>query len=541
MLKPLSAVSGDSVVQVDAHITRLQRALDVQQVQIEALQQRHEELRAEIEQLKASGPSLAVASAVRSLPSSADLLQKKLSTFSCGDEAERPTAAAEIADAGDSVLATAPEAPAGKRRRPSWPGLQPPASGVSTAVVHPQQDAEVESYSAVKDECELQLTVPEGRLEATLPPPRLTAIVAAAEGARLNASGKPLEAMLQSWTLASLFLRLLGLYTTLQLKGAASSPQKAIAKLNFAFPLWFPAKIYAIGGSSSCNQGAPLSSVELLHPEAGSWECLPALHVPRKYAAAACTGGYVYVAGGHNGHRTLVEVERFNECTRLWEAMPCLREPRYASSAACWQGCLYVIGGHSGRECLSSTERLDLAAPFERRWEPAPNLQMPRMSASAVKLGGTLFVIGGMRSWETAHASAEQLMLSTWAWEERPLPRPNIHRLSTCTTVVGSTIVCAGGHAEKDKKMKPCGVVEGLAPDSEAGCPVWRELPPLQVFRSGASAVAANGQVIVLGGSAAGEALQSVESLRLEDNSWRELPALGVPRVAMSAVASRLS
>mmetsp|Transcript_28719 Transcript_28719/g.66245 ORF Transcript_28719/g.66245 Transcript_28719/m.66245 type:complete len:507 (-) Transcript_28719:37-1557(-) len=503
-----------AAAQVHPAVERLQRALERQQAQIDALQRQQEELKAELQELRASGAACKKAK----LPSTADLLKKKRSSHSCLDQAPDPI------DDGDLSCASS----ARKRRMyGEKQGVLAQGSNVgSSCAVTPEEKG---GRMASADKTDMQL------LADRRVGPSPTTSTTATGGLRVQES---VQEVLQSWMLASVFLRMAGLYTSVQLKSASAGLKKAVAPLEFAFSFWFPAKIYAIGGSSSCNQGAAMSEVDEFDPRAGTWTALPPLDVPRKYAAAACAGAFIYVVGGHSGQGPLAAVERYNSRDRRWEECPEMSVPRHSPAAAVWRGYLYVIGGHNGRECLATAERMQLAELRGARWELAPSLQIPRMSAYAVALDNSLFVLGGMLSWEGCPHSAEQLVLERWVWDIQSLPRPPTLRLSSCTAVIGGTILSVGGYVDKDKKMRACNTVEACRANKTAQ--LWQPMPALKVGRLGATSVVADGQVYVLGGSASGEALKSVETLKLEDQCWRELPSLSVPRVGLAAVASRI-
>mmetsp|Transcript_7537 Transcript_7537/g.13595 ORF Transcript_7537/g.13595 Transcript_7537/m.13595 type:complete len:510 (-) Transcript_7537:60-1589(-) len=500
------------------HIERLQRALERQQEQIDALQRQQEELKAELQELRSSGGNLACQPT--KLPSTADLLKKKRSSLSCHDQA------AELVDDGEVSCASS----ARKRRmNGDRQGVLAQRSGLVSSCASNQEGRW--GNEAYADKTEAQPIADRIAASAGL----ASSSVAAFGGLRVQ---EVVQEVLQSWMLASVFLRMAGLYTSLQLKGASAGLKKAVAPHEFAFSVWFPAKIFALGGSSSCNQGAAMSQVEEFDPSKDTWTALAPMAVPRKYAAAACAGAFIYVLGGHSGQRPLAAVERFSSRDRRWEVLPEMSVPRYSPAAVAWRGFLYAIGGHDGQECLSSAERMALADQSDCRWERAPSLQIPRMSASVVKLDGELFILGGMLSWEGCPHSAEQLVLERWAWDIQSLPpRPPTLRLSTCTAVIGNMILSAGGYVDKDKKMRACNTVEACRANKTAQ--LWQPLPPLKVGRLGGASVVADGQVYVMGGSASGEALKSVEAFKLEDQCWRELSSLSIPRVGLAAVASR--
>mmetsp|Transcript_75492 Transcript_75492/g.190953 ORF Transcript_75492/g.190953 Transcript_75492/m.190953 type:complete len:403 (-) Transcript_75492:90-1298(-) len=385
---------------------------------------------------------------------------------------------------------------------------------------------------------------------------RLTGVAEVDIVDRPRSCGRPaplLERVARVWDVGSLLVRGSGLPEAFCLKAVSSAMQRAVDEVAFAFPLWFPQRIYAIGGScsSSCdgslNRPAAVKTAEVFGPrDGGAWEALPPMLDERHLAAAVASGGFVYAIGGHNGIHALSTCERFNATTNAWEGMSSLASVRCAASAAAMGGILYTVGGFDGEHALGSVERLNTALLPGAVWEPAPALCVPRMSAAAMVCVRELFVVGGTdTSQQCAHCSIERLDVLAGTWCLEALPAPAVPRLAAAVALsgAGGCLVTAGGHAAGDVERQPLASVECLRADTAASTPCgqgWMPLGPLCTPRLRAAAVAAAGDVYILGGAtSAGEALASVERWSAALAKWEPVPPMAWPRDAPAVAVAR--
>ena len=73
-------------------------------------------------------------------------------------------------------------------------------------------------------------------------------------------------------------------------------------------------------------------------------QTFPQMSTNREYAAAVCTGHYVVVAGGHDGHEALASVEVMDTNTRQWFTAASLPRGIYRASMTTCGDTLYLSG-----------------------------------------------------------------------------------------------------------------------------------------------------------------------------------------------------
>lgn len=132
--------------------------------------------------------------------------------------------------------------------------------------------------------------------------------------------------------------------------------------------------LYAVGGQDrhDSEDAAPcvLREVERFNLYYEIWEPAPPMLAPRcGLAAAALTDDegreYVYVCGGSNGEEVVASMERLDVEAGIWEEMPSMSIPRNAHALVALEGRLYAIGGFDGLDVLDTYECFD---PLLQQW-----------------------------------------------------------------------------------------------------------------------------------------------------------------------------
>jgi hypothetical protein len=156
--------------------------------------------------------------------------------------------------------------------------------------------------------------------------------------------------------------------------------------------------IYVIGGSNSndTNTSAPLSALEIYHPDKNAWVSAKPMGTARDSCAAA-TGkdGRIYAIGGYDGGLpSLTSVEVYDPATGVWASVAPMSTPRSQLAAATGpDGRIYAIGGQSRADVFSSVEIYD---PSIDSWSPGPSMSTERYGlAAAIGPDGRLYAIGG--------------------------------------------------------------------------------------------------------------------------------------------------
>jgi len=65
----------------------------------------------------------------------------------------------------------------------------------------------------------------------------------------------------------------------------------------------------------------------------------------------------LYAVGGFDGHKCLVECERFDLIKGVWEKIAPLNTPRRALCAVAMPDGIYALGGYNGERYINSVER----------------------------------------------------------------------------------------------------------------------------------------------------------------------------------------
>uniref|UniRef100_A0A7S3BU01 F-box domain-containing protein n=1 Tax=Haptolina ericina TaxID=156174 RepID=A0A7S3BU01_9EUKA len=172
-----------------------------------------------------------------------------------------------------------------------------------------------------------------------------------------------------------------------------------------------------------------LSSVEEYNPSEEKWEALSDLQTPRHCPGVAVLGHWLYVCGGLPGHALarLSTVERLDlddEEAGAWEVVAPMHMPRYRHALAALDGKLYAVGGETATAdngALVVTSSVEMFDPALNTWQSVTPLCRPRMSHAVAVFDGCLLALGGF---DGSHwlDSAERYEPLSGRWEEMPVP-----------------------------------------------------------------------------------------------------------------------
>jgi hypothetical protein len=162
------------------------------------------------------------------------------------------------------------------------------------------------------------------------------------------------------------------------------------------------AKVYFAGGRSSME--VPLNDLVCFDVTKNEWAVLAPMPQPRRGAAAAALGGFIYVSGGerHVGwnhiwgiaeRETSGVVQRYDPSLNTW-VMLSGHDPRKDHQLVAMAGALYVVGGYGrgGGGPLCSVQRYD---PGTNAWAAVDPMHTGRARCAAAALGEALYVAGG--------------------------------------------------------------------------------------------------------------------------------------------------
>jgi N-acetylneuraminic acid mutarotase len=266
-------------------------------------------------------------------------------------------------------------------------------------------------------------------------------------------------------------------------------------------------------------------------PEAGNWEPVAQLDLPRSEYAATVLNGAIYVAGGFGAESSF---DRYQPAEDAWERLADLPEPRHHLALIAFSDAIYLAGGLNA-EANSAESNFWRYEPGSNRWdalEPLP--QGPRGSLGGGVIDGTLYVVGGSSHDLSGPATAD---LAAWhaetgTWELRaPMPTPREH---LGVGVAGGVLVAVGGREGSHEEPTILQATERYDPVTDT----WSVGAPMPTPRAGLGVASDGDAIYVVGGErflGAAETLGAVERYSPAEDRWTELPALPVARHGVAA------
>ena len=147
-------------------------------------------------------------------------------------------------------------------------------------------------------------------------------------------------------------------------------------------------RVLFIGGLAG---NAPIDSVEIYDPVAGSWSPTGSTTEPRaRSTVAELADGRVLISGGRGGRGTLSSAEIYDPSSETWSGAGQMATPRYEHTATVLSdGRVLVVGGAAS----GATEIYD---PSAGGWSKAVSTLEPRDRHTATLLSdGRVLVVGG--------------------------------------------------------------------------------------------------------------------------------------------------
>ncbi len=227
-------------------------------------------------------------------------------------------------------------------------------------------------------------------------------------------------------------------------------------------------KIYAIGGTEGTSYKNPAK------PVPASEDAPPQFN--RKYAFSALNADtleYLIKAGEMvylEMDDSLSVIEEYDPASDTWTRKADMPTPRHGFSTSVVNGLIYVMGGVRGTFVLSTVEAYD---PATGTWENKADLLTPRAGFSSCVVNGRIYVIGGYDRGEITVEMVSGL---------------NTEGVDDLGRFVGKEI-------EMD-----VGTVEEYNPVTDT----WTKKTDMATPRRGAAACVVDGEIYVIGGSADG-------------------------------------
>ena len=293
--------------------------------------------------------------------------------------------------------------------------------------------------------------------------------------------------------------------------------------------------LVAISGGALAAACSPEDPTAPSHPDASpaslietsttlSWSGVKSLPVALRAAAAAGSGGRIYVFGGNLGSASLTAATRiYNPTADARTTGTSFHKPRDFAMAAGMTDGVHLVGG-----AVSGGVTTD-----HRVYRPAANSWLVRAplltavnAAVAQVVGGKLYVIGGgSASGPTGKVQVYNPSTNSWVLK-RSMPTA---RLSAASAVINDLIYVAGGQTAG---IGTTAALERYNPANDT----WTTLRAMPVRREALSGGNVNGQFCVAGGRLAaatptGNASPQTYCYNRGTNVWSRGPDLVTPRV----------
>ena len=217
-----------------------------------------------------------------------------------------------------------------------------------------------------------------------------------------------------------------------------TSPPTQIYR-SFAASAVINGRLYVCGGDSG-DRGSPSTSLDCFDPLPGIWEALPPMSQGRERHSAAVVGARLYVCGGPGGallggRLRLQSTEVFDTVTNTWQSLPAMLYPRRWAGTAVIRGHVYMVGGDAS--CTSS-ERL----PPTGNWQELPPMNEARMHFSTAVIAARLYVCGGIGQTSLLRFDPE---VGVW---ELLQPMLEARALASVAVLQGQLYMCGGLNRE---------------------------------------------------------------------------------------------
>ncbi len=260
--------------------------------------------------------------------------------------------------------------------------------------------------------------------------------------------------------------------------------------------------VWVVGGDS--EEGASLATWRL-RPGAASWERMADLPATKVSADVVVSGDSLYVVGGDTqlSGRVFYPDRRiyvYDLTANAWQERARLPDLRNGTAVSVPGGVAIVGGGfghpdHGGVYPGDSVARYDAARGVWRYGAPIRNM---RMRPLAVSDGSRVHVMGGNSLDATGVVLDVELYdaaADTWVPHTGSMLRDLSLTLAYAYTRLNDAIHMIGGIIGV-----PGGGITDLHVRYDLQTDLWQALPPLPTPRAGASAVALDGKIYVLGG-----------------------------------------
>lgn len=230
-----------------------------------------------------------------------------------------------------------------------------------------------------------------------------------------------------------------------------------------------------------------------------TWTAKNPLATARTWAAAAVSGGQIYVFGGNNNATKLTSVERYDPAANTWTSRAEMPTARYGAAAVAANNKIYLIGGVNASNQILRT--VDVYDPATDTWSSAASMPTARCRLAAVLApNGKIYALGGSTSSTldktgyTTLVEAYDPITDTWSTPAAM----TTSRVGLAAAVSGGKIYAFGGYGvTPGYSARYLLSVESYDPATNT----WSSAASMRTGRYGLAAVStANGLIYLLGG-----------------------------------------
>ncbi|APP75824.1 ring canal kelch [Xanthomonas vesicatoria ATCC 35937] len=260
-------------------------------------------------------------------------------------------------------------------------------------------------------------------------------------------------------------------------------------------------RLYLIGGRDQ----RPL---EIFDTRTHRWSQGSAPPLMVSHAQAVALSGKLYFVGGFTGdypeEASLTHMLIYDPQTDSWQVGPEIpaHRRRGAAGAVAHEGKLYLVGGNTRGHMSGYVPWLDAFDTRTQQWTQLADAPHARDHFHAAVIDGKLYAAGGRRS---AHESGNTLAqtipevdiydIQHGTWSVAPAALPTQRAGATAIARNGQLLIIGG---ESMRQVKAHDEVEAYDPHTA----VWNTLAPLPQGRHGTQAASIDGQLYLAAGSA---------------------------------------
>ena len=272
----------------------------------------------------------------------------------------------------------------------------------------------------------------------------------------------------------------------------------------------------------------------------GTWTKVADMPTPRATHAAAVVNGKIYVIGGRTTDRYLSTVEEYDPATDTWARKADMPEPRNGPATGVVNGRVYVIGGWIGEartgKAISIVEEYN---PTTDTWSRKADMIVGISFEKAVGVvNNRIYVIGG---WSDDRASTrypnagpvsivQEYEPATDTWTRKADMR--YARSGASAVAVNNKIYVIGGW------VSGLGTIP-IAEEYDPTADTWTRKSDMPTPRWNTAPSVVNGKIYTIGGfsgdSSSAQALPTVEVYDPAMDTWTRATEMRTPRIVSSS------